>query len=184
MKKVLAFASSNSKNSINHKLVEYVAKNIMEHDVDVIKLTDYELPLFSVDLEAEDGYPVALRMLLNVISSYDVLVISVNEHNRGPSAFFKNTIDWLSRLDIKFLKDKKVMLMSTSTGAYGGKNSLDYTKNVLIPRFGGEVLENFSFPSFNENFDVEANKITDDLLFMGLTEVVEHFERQLLKFEE
>lgn len=184
MKKILAFASSNSKNSINQKLLEYVAENIMEQDVDVIKLTDYPLPLFSVDLEAEEGYPVALRMLLNVISSYDVLVISVNEHNRGPSAFFKNTVDWLSRLDIKFLKDKKVMVMSTSTGANAAVASLEYTKNVLVPRFGGEVLESFGFPLFDENFDVEANKITDDLLFMGLTEVVQNFEHQLLTSDQ
>lgn len=181
MKKILAFASSNSKNSINHKLVEYVAEHIMEHDVDVIKLTDYPLPLFSVDLESEGYYPVELRMLYNVISNYDVLVISVNEHNRGPSAFFKNTIDWLSRLDIKFLKDKKVMVMSTSTGANAAKASLEYTKNVLVPRFGGEVLESFGFPIFNENFDVQTNKITDEILFMGLTEVVQNFERQLMK---
>lgn len=179
MKKILAFSSSNSKNSINQILVEYVAEQIMEQDVDVIKLTDYELPLFSVDLEAEIEYPVALRMLYNVLSNYDTLIISVNEHNRGPSAFFKNTIDWLSRLDIEFFKNKKVLVMSTSTGANGAKASLDYTKNVLIPRFGGEVLESFSFPSFNENFDLQTKKITDDVLFIGLTEVVGNFERQL-----
>lgn len=179
MKKILAFASSNSTNSINHTLVNYVAENIIRQEVDVIRLTDYELPLFSVDLETQEGYPLALRMLLNVIASYDVLVIAVNEHNRGPSAFFKNTIDWLSRIDSKFLKDKKVLVMSTSPGANAAKASLEYTRDVVVPRFGGEVLESFGFPLFEENFDVEANKITNDILFMGLTEVVENFERQL-----
>lgn len=176
-KKILAFSSSNSSQSISHALVKYVAEHVMENKVDVIRLTDYPLPLYSEDLEKENDFPLPLRMLLNVIASYEIIVISVNEHNRGPSAFFKNTIDWLSRIEYKFLKDKKVMLMSTSTGANAGKASLEYTKNVVVPRFGGEVLESFCFPSFPDNFDVENQKITDEVLYMGLREVVDHFER-------
>lgn len=180
MKNILAFSSSNSKNSINRKLLTYVCENMMENKVDIIRLTDYELPLFSVDLEKEiDDYPIELHKLKSEIDAHGALVIAVNEHNRGPSAFFKNTIDWLSRLDINFLKGKKIMVMSTSTGANGAKASLEYTKDVLVPRFGGELVEGFSFPSFNDNFDVETNKITNDVLFMGLTEVIGNFERQI-----
>lgn len=185
MKKVLAFSSSNSRKSINQKLLEYVVNEIMEHRVDIIQLTDYPLPIFSEDLEEDqDDYPLSLQMLRNVIASYDVLVISVNEHNRGPSAFFKNTIDWLSRIEYKFLKDRKIMLMSTSTGLNAAKASLDYTKDVLLPRFGGEIIESFSFPSFQDNFDEETNTIKEEVLYMGLTEVVENFEQQIEKLDD
>lgn len=177
MKKILAFSSSNSKHSINHSLVEYVVENCIESEVEVIRLTDYPLPLFSVDLEAEKEYPVELRMLKNLISNYDALLISVNEHNGGPSAFFKNTVDWLSRLDRDFLKGKQILLMSTSTGRGGASLSLEYTKMVL-PRFGAEIVDSFSVPSFNHNFDKETNTITDEVLLLGLHEVVSNFERQ------
>ncbi|HET8838373.1 MAG TPA: NAD(P)H-dependent oxidoreductase [Flavobacteriaceae bacterium] len=179
MKKILAFSSSNSKNSINHHLVSYVAGTILNHEVNVIRLIDYDLPMFSEDLEKEKGYPLNLQMLKNVIDAHDAIIISVNEHNRGPSAFFKNIMDWLSRMDRYFLKEKKALVMSASTGANAARASLAYTKDTLFPRFGAEVLESFGFPSFNENFDLEANKITDELLYLGLTEVVHNFEQQL-----
>lgn len=180
MKKILAFAGSNSSQSINHALIEYVADNIMEQEVEIIRLTDYEMPLFDVDSETETGYPLETRMLKNVIANYGALMISVNEHNGGPSAFFKNTIDWLSRLDRNFLEGKKILLMSTSTGRGGASFSLEYAKRVL-PRFGAEILDDFSIPSFNHVFDVESNTITDEVLLLGLKEVVGNFEHAIEK---
>lgn len=179
MKKILAFSSSNSTNSINHALVSYVAGTILNHQVNIIRLSDYEVPLFSEDLEKESGYPLPLQMLKNVFDIHDAIIISVNEHNRGPSAFFKNIMDWLSRMDRNFLTGKKALVMSASTGANAARASLAYTKDTLFPRFGAEVLESFGFPSFHENFNLETNKITDELLYLGLTEVVQNFEQQL-----
>lgn len=176
MKKILAFAGSNSKESINKKLLDFVVNEIVEHPVETIELTDYSMPVFDVDDEKESGYPTATNMLRNVIAMYDALIIAVNEHNGGPSAFFKNTIDWVSRLDRDFLKGKQILLMSTSTGRGGASLSLEYTKMVL-PRFGAEIVDSFSVPSFNHSFSVEKNTITDEVLFLGLKEVVSNFEQ-------
>lgn len=74
--------------------------------------------------------------------------------------------------------------MSTSTGLNAAKASLDYTKDVLLPRFGGEIIESFSFPSFQDNFDEETNTIKEEVLYMGLTEVVENFEQQIEKLDD
>ncbi|MCB0464554.1 MAG: NAD(P)H-dependent oxidoreductase, partial [Aequorivita sp.] len=119
MKKILCFAGSNSSKSINHTLASFVATQIVGQTVEVIKLSDYVLPMFSEDIEREKGYSVDLKMLYNKIKEADALIISVNEHNRTVSAYFKNTIDWLSRLDRKFLEEKKILLMSTSNGRLG-----------------------------------------------------------------
>ena len=48
--------------------------------------------------------------------------------------------------------------MSTSAGERGGQGALTAIKN-LLPRFGAEIVDTFSLPSFNANF--ADNKIID-----------------------
>lgn len=178
MKKILCFAGSNSSKSINNKLVSFAATQIVGHNVEVIKLTNYDLPMFGEDIEREKGYSVDLKMLHNKIKEADALVISVNEHNGAVSAYFKNTLDWLSRLDYGFLKEKKILLMSTSNGKRGAASALEYTKNVL-PRFGAIVVESFSFPSYSENFSEETQSISNEVLLLGFTDVIQNFVHQI-----
>jgi NAD(P)H-dependent FMN reductase len=174
MKKIIAFAGSNSSTSINHLLVSHVADTITEHSVNLIKLTDYPLPIFGEDLEREAGYPEMLSKLLDEIRSHDAVIISVNEHNAGISAFFKNVLDWLSRIQIKFLEGKKVLLLSTSPGKRGALTALEYTKGVL-PRYNGELVASMPFPSFQDNFSVEDNKVTNAELAADLDKAIQSF---------
>ncbi len=178
MKKILAFAGSNSSTSINHKLVRFVASEIKEHDVKVINLSNYPMLMYSEDEEKNNGFPGMTMALKQEISEVDALLISVNEHNGSWSAFFKNTIDWLSRLDRNFLEGKKILLMSTSPGKRGGVSSLEYGKNVF-PRFGAEIVESFSFPSFYDNFSETSKTVTDETLLLGLNEVLSTFAQQI-----
>ncbi|WP_108868460.1 NADPH-dependent FMN reductase [Aquimarina aquimarini] len=178
MKKILAFAGSNSSTSINHKLVEFVASEIKDHTTRVINLTNYTMPMYSEDEEKNNGFPGMAMGLKQDITDTDALIISVNEHNGSWSAFFKNIIDWLSRVDRNFLEGKKVLLMSTSPGQRGGVGALEFAKNVL-PRFGAEIVESFSFPSFYDNFSAESNKVTDETLSLGLNEVISTFAHQI-----
>lgn len=178
MTKILAFAGSNSTNSINHHLVNYVAKELMEHQVRIIKLNNYLLPMYSEDLEKSDGFPGMALALCQDIADADALVISIGEHNGGWSAFFKNTIDWLSRIDRNFMAGKKILLMSTSPGQRGGVGALEQAKKML-PRFGAEILESFTFPSFHNNFSLEEQEITDETLLLGLKEVLSTFAHQI-----
>jgi len=176
MKKILAFAGSNSSTSINHRFVTHVANRIQGHEVKVINLRDFEIPMYSIDKENETGFPVDIRIIKNLIEEHDALIISVNEHNSSISAFFKNIIDWLSRLDRNFVANKKILLMSTSPGVRGAASSLEYLKGVL-PRFGGQVIESFSFPSFNDNF--ENDEIQNEVLNMGIEDVLTTFSHEI-----
>ncbi|RZS92563.1 NADPH-dependent FMN reductase [Aquimarina brevivitae] len=177
MKKILAFAGSNSSNSINQKLVSYVASRFKAHTVKVLRLSDYNFPMYSEDAERE-GFPGMGLGLKQDIKDADALIIAVNEHNGSWSAFFKNIVDWLSRIDRNFLEGKKILLMSTSPGKRGGLSSLEFAKLVL-PRFGAEIVESFSFPSFYENYDEKAQQITNETLLLGLNEVLSTFEHQI-----
>ncbi|MAN59914.1 MAG: NADPH-dependent FMN reductase [Flavobacteriaceae bacterium] len=178
MKNILVFAGSNSSNSINHMLLEFLVKSIASQQVQLIKLTDFALPMYSEDLEREAGFGSNVHALLHEIKSADALIISVNEHNGTVSAYFKNTLDWLSRLDRNFLKDKKILLVSTSRGKRGAASALEYTKGVL-PRFGGEVVDSFSLPNFDENFSVSKQRMVNETLYLGMLDVVQNFSHQI-----
>ena len=154
MAKILAFAGSNSSTSINYKLVLYTAQLIENHEVQALNMAHYPFPMFSEDREKKEGYSNSMVELKNGIQGSDALVLSVNEHNSNPSAFFKNVLDWLSRVDRKFIEGKKVLLMSTSPGKRGGIGALEVAQ-AMLSRFGAEVIATFSLPSFNENFEVE-----------------------------
>ena len=176
MKKILAFAGSNSSTSINQELLDHVVDRIQGHEVKKVNLTDFPLPIYSQDIEKNEGFPVNATIIKNLIAESKALIIAVNEHNGAPSAFFKNIIDWLSRVNKNFLEDKKILLISTSPGKRGAKSSLEYTKDIF-GRFGGEVIESFSLPSFKDNF--QDGKVTNEVLDMGIEDVLTTFAHQI-----
>lgn len=153
MKKILAFTGSNSSNSINRAFLNFVTDTI-DIETDKINLVNFDVPLYGIDLEVDRGIPENTIKLYETIKPYKYIIISVNEHNGGASVFFKNHIDWLSRYDRNFLTDKKVFLLSTSPGRGGAKMALEWASTVL-PRFGAEIVSEFSLTSFNHSFSKE-----------------------------
>jgi NAD(P)H-dependent FMN reductase len=160
MKKIIAFAGSNSSTSINHQLLKGVVKHLGQVEYNLIKLVDFPLPMYGEDIEREQGYPGSLAKLLEQIKSADGLIISVNEHNGVVSAYFKNVLDWLSRIEYKFLDGKKVLLLSTSNGKRGARSALEYTISVL-PRFNGEVVDSIPVASYSEVYDAQTLSFKD-----------------------
>lgn len=45
MKKIIAFAGSNSSNSINQQLVEWAAQQVGDAEVEVLNLRDFDAPI-------------------------------------------------------------------------------------------------------------------------------------------
>jgi len=162
MSRILAFAGSNSSTSINYKLVKYTAALLQEHSVEMLDAATMAIPMFSEDIEKAEGYPQIIKKLKETISGVDALVISVNEHNSSLSSFFKNVIDWLSRIDRNFLADKKIFLLSSSPGKRGGMSARD-TANNILPRFGAEIVATFSLPSFYDNFAEDSGILEAEL---------------------
>ncbi len=162
MSKILALSGSNSTTSINLKLVKHTAALVTNHTVQVLNMANLPFPMYSEDYEKENGFSNSLIEIKRDIKSATALIISVNEHNSNPSAYFKNFLDWLSRLDKNFLDGKKILLMSTSPGGRGGIGAHEVIKN-LLPRFGAAAITSFSLPSFYDNFDEEKG-ITDTVL--------------------
>ncbi|NAS13058.1 NADPH-dependent FMN reductase [Poritiphilus flavus] len=177
MATILAFAGSNSSNSVNFKLVKYTATLVDPHQVQLLNMANFPFPMYSMDYEKEKGFSNSLIELKNDIQKAEGLIISVNEHNGNPSAYFKNLIDWLSRLERGFLKGKKVLLMSASPGQRGGVGALAVV-SAIFGRFGAEVFGEFSLPRFNENFK-EGEGITDSTLAEAHSKALNDFLSQI-----
>ena len=172
--KIIAFAGSNSQNSINKKLATYAAGLFDNADVEVLDLNDFQMPLFSVDIEVEIGQHSLAKAFLAKISTADIVVMSLAENNGNYAVAFKNVFDWCSRIGAKVFQDKPMLLMATSPGARGGASVLEIAKNAL-PRYGADVKATFSLPSFDDNFDVVKRRILNEELDMQLKMIVEGF---------
>ena len=168
--KTIGFAGSNSSTSINHKLVSYAVKLV--EDSEVIKLTDYSVPMYSQDLEKSDGIPQKIKDLNNKLSEANKLIISVCEHNGNISAFFKNILEWLSRNNRDFLINKQVVVLSASPGGGGAQSSLTITERTL-PYFGAEIVSSLSVRGFYDIF--KDGRIIDKELNNQLKKAINSF---------
>ena len=161
MKRIVALAGSNSKESINKKLVHYTSKIISDVDVVHIDLNDIELPIYGVDYESEHGIPSLVYEISEIFEEADGFVISLAEHNGSYTAVFKNIMDWLSRVKMEFWNKKPMFLMATSPGGRGGATVLQ-TAQSSFPFMGAVIVESFTLPSFYQNF--KDGNITDQAL--------------------
>ena len=173
MGKILAFAGSNSSTSINYKLVKYTVALVQGHETQLLNMANFPFPMYSEDYEKENGFSNSLIELKNDISNADGLIIAVNEHNSNISSYFKNLIDWLSRLERSFIADKKILLLTTSPGKRGGISAHDISKDILT-RFGADIISSFSLPSFYDNFNDEKG-ISESELLKAYQEALDSF---------
>ena len=156
--KIIAFAATSSRKSINKQLVTHAANLVENAEVEVLDINDYEIPLFSEDREAELGKPQLAQDFLDKIASADALVISFAEHNGSYTAAYKNLFDWSSRAVQKVYQGKPLVLLATSPGPGGAATVLGSAVGSA-PYFDGDVKAHLSIPSFYNNFDMEKSQL-------------------------
>lgn len=152
--KVIAFAASSSRQSINKQLVSYAASLLVDAKVEVLDLNDYEMPIFSQDRENESGIPALAEQFFNKISQCDALVISFAEHNGSYTAAYKNIFDWCSRINAQVYQGKATILLATSPGP-GGAASVLASATGSAEYFAADLKGSLSIPNFYDNFDVQ-----------------------------
>ena len=162
MKKIIAFGGSSSKNSINKQLAVYAANLFSNATVELLDLNDYEMPIYSVDREKENGIHPLAQQFYDKIGTADLLVISLAEHNGAYASAFKNILDWASRINNKTFQQKPMLLLATSPGARGGSTVLEIATK-RFPFQGADLKGSFSLPNFNENFDTVKGIINPEL---------------------
>ncbi|MCK0069672.1 NADPH-dependent FMN reductase [Kordiimonas laminariae] len=172
---ILAFAATNSSQSINKQLVTHAAEMLASAQPDItteiLDINDYELPLFSIDRENQLGKPELAQAFFDKIGAADAVIISFAEHNGSYTAAYKNLFDWVSRIDPKVFQGKPMVLLATSPGAGGARNVLAAAE-TSAPHFAGDVKASLSIPSFYENFDMETGALSNEALATKLKDAL------------
>jgi chromate reductase len=176
MKKILAFGASNSKNSINKKLATWAAAQLKNVEVNIIDLNDFEMPLYSIDKEKENGIPQQAQDFKAAIQEADGILISFAEHNASYTVAFKNLMDWASRVEKSLWHNRPLCFFATSPGARGGQSVLK-TAADRAQWMDGRVISSFSLPSFYDNFGDEG--IKDEQLREACLTVLQQFQEAL-----
>ncbi|WP_144282703.1 NADPH-dependent FMN reductase [Chryseobacterium echinoideorum] len=160
--KILAIAGSNSDTSINKMLVTYTASLIPNAEVEIVDMNAFEMPIYKHQREVESGVPKEAQDFASKIDRADVLLVSLAEHNGTYSSAFKNVFDWTSRIKERAVwNEKPMLLMATAPGGRGGLGVLEAAEK-RFPLHGGNIIETFSLPFFNDNFNRESQIISNE----------------------
>lgn len=179
--RVLTFAASASRNSINKQFALHAGRELQklnpDVELEVIDINDYEMPIFSAEREEELGQPAEAKAFAAKIAEADAIILSLAEYNGSYTAAYKNLFDWTSRISLKVYEDKPMILLSTSPGP-GGAATVLKTAETSMPFFGGIVKATLSLPSFFDNFDVEEGRVTNPEFSEGLNKAVNRLLEQ------
>lgn len=178
MKSILAFSGSNSLASLNQQLVIAATKLATGVETTVISLRDFDIPMYSIDLELE-GIPSEVHRLHTLFQAADGFIIACPEYNGAMPPVFKSTIDWLSRVEKKTFANKPTLVMSTSPGPRGGQTNHEYLSEVLMPRWGANVCATFRLGNFYEHFDSATHTVIDNASATALQAAVDTLINQL-----
>ncbi len=179
-KSILAFSGSTRSGSVNTRLLHVVAGAARDAgaEVTIADLSDYEMPIFNEDLEADRGLPESVKAFKDLMKAHDGLLIASPEYNSSFSPLLKNTIDWASRpregeTPLECFRGKVAGLVAASPGYFGGYRGLQQVR-YLLGNIGVVVLPDmFSLPNafdaFNNDGSLKNEKQAEMAAAVGKT---------------
>lgn len=174
---LLLFAASVRRDSYNKKLLALAAefaKTYPDVNIDLADFTEFNMPLYDGDMNAEIGLPENALRFIHRLQKSDGLVIASPEYNFSVPGTLKNLIDWVSRATPQPWAAKPILLMSASPALVGGNRGLWATR-VPLEACGAHVFSNmFSLAAAHEAFDGEQ-KLKDATLRERLEKNVASF---------
>jgi NAD(P)H-dependent FMN reductase len=157
MIRILALSGSSRRGSLNEKILDQAAYGARAAGAEVtsIRLSDFELPIYDADWEAEYGLPKGAQALKALLADDQGLLIATPEHNGGYTALLKNALDWMSRPN-GFPSGKVAALVSASPGLLGGVKS-QLSLQIVLNKLGVHVIpESFALGAAHQFFDAEG----------------------------
>ncbi len=124
--RLLAFAASLKRESLNRKLINLAVDlaRKAQVEVDLADFREFDMPLYDADLQNSAGFPEGARELARRIEVVDGLMIASPEYNYSLPGTLKNAIDWVSRMKPMPLRGKHGVLLAASTSLVGGSRGL------------------------------------------------------------
>ena len=140
--KILIFAGSTRQDSYNRKLAKVAASIARQQGAEpsLLELSDYDIPLYNADLEAQGTPPDVIR-LKQAMHSHAAWIVCSPEYNGSYPALLKNAIDWASspvKGDAQWsdgvlpFRNKVVGMASASPGGLGGLRAQSHLAALLL----------------------------------------------------
>ncbi len=167
--RIIAFAGSLRRDSLNKKLVRVAARGAEAAGAEVthLDLSDYLMPIYDQDIEDRDGLPDAAKTLKDMFRAHDGLLISSPEYNSGYSAALKNMIDWISRPEenhppLSCFTGKVAGLMAASPGGLGGLRGLVQVRmlleNIRVTCIPSQMAVSKAHEAFDDDDNLKDDK--------------------------
>lgn len=139
---LFAFAASSRGGSYNQQLLSAALADVgdgatLDREMDYTQLT---LPAFEDAYFDEDRVPAQATAIAQRVADADALMIAAPEYNWSMPGSLKNTIDWISRTNIKAFNGKPILLLCASPSTRGG------TVGLTQLRVPFEVLGAWVYP--------------------------------------
>ncbi|MGA7546502.1 MAG: NAD(P)H-dependent oxidoreductase [Methyloceanibacter sp.] len=146
--RLLFFAGSTREGSYNKRLARLAQHIAQANGVEgvFVDLRDYAMPLYSGDLEAEQGPPVAAREFKALLGEYQGIFVASPEYNSSITPLLKNTLDWVTRVrgkgesGLEVYKSRVFAISGASPGYYGAMRSLLHLRQILEVGIGATVI--------------------------------------------
>lgn len=172
MMKIAAIVGSIRKESFNLRVVETLKERYQgQFELDIITLND--IPMYNPDDELTP--PESVITLRKRIKEADGVLIATPEYNSSIPGVLKNTLDWLSRVEM-VLVSKPVMIVGGSPGVLGTVRAQMQLRQILNARgIGAHVLplNEVFIGSLHEK--VQDGRLQDENTLKFLDEVIANF---------
>jgi len=131
--KLLVFAASHRKQSINRKLAA-LAAGFAEQEgasVDFPEYGDFDMPIYDDELFDPNALPEAAVRFVAMLRNAAGIIISSPEYNWSFPGSLKNIIDWASVAATNPFAGRTALLLSASPSMRGGAQGLVQLKEPL-----------------------------------------------------
>jgi NAD(P)H-dependent FMN reductase len=162
--RILVTAGSIRRASFNSLLAHAIAAELTRRDRDhlLVSLADHDMPIYHGDHEDEYGVPATAHELAALLRYSGGLVIASPEYNGSFSPLLKNSIDWVTRVDMGVLRDMLIGLTGASPGRGGGRRGLAMVRTWFENMRLTMTTDDLSIPQVSERVtDVEGAIVFD-----------------------
>lgn len=182
MKKFIGLVGTNSDESTNRKLLQYIKKHFADKaEIELVEIKD--IPLFNKP--ADRKVPEIVKEIADKIEKSDGVIISTPEYDHSAPAALINALNWLSYGIYPFV-DKPVMITGASFGTLGSSRAQAQLRQVLdAPELKARIMPSSEYLLGHslQAFDPEGNLMNAEQVeklnglfedFLNFVEITSH----------
>lgn len=175
--KLLCFAASHRKESINRKLARVAADMAQAQGASVAfaEYGDFDAPIYDDELFDKNSFPESVSRFIKRTEQAQGIILASPEYNWSFPGSLKNLIDWASVKKPNPLAGKPLLLLSASPSLRGGAQGL-VQLSLPLSALGTHVYPKL-FTLAKAETVLQDGVLNDSTLNKELTQLIEGFIR-------